>query len=571
LRGISRPGLVKSLYEKEIFSESQFYMLLRIKPISNPIRIPTGPRMFRAQLRTKFISNDAPRSFGIEASVNLPDSPSESSKGDESTGLDARSCLSTKQLLQMAEEAAVHPHGCDFALIDQVAIRCSEILHTLQPSEVVAFLQLFSRLDYVDSDFNDAFQAWLMQSVETFSDNHYPVLLASMLRMGIDQPVERQSLPDEGRQEANSISTPLMIKFLGETEQRVSRISEAGCLAILHSIVRRPKSKISQEMQSLVRTISVTTDFNKWGLALRIQAIHALSRLGIDNQEAIGSLLNSVTGESIARIPSANLQHLLSIIHNHANHHSEALWRPVLDMTVERIGQHVITRSMPLSTIAVTIGYLGRLGVSKPQVVNSLLMVFTGSNRPPRHPLETRITRRMISRILTDPQVDIAHLTGIVEGIDRLGLWDLHLAIPLALVTRRILLRDGIHNIKAAPLCQFSKVMLRRGFDVTDEQVRLVDSVIDAYIDDIASEGKVSTNWCLQSSPVSESPNDWRKRTILTLLEGLLKHEQYIRSTPTVIERCVEIREIIKSGDQAFELPSTVTCLLETVDAVEVS
>ena len=459
---------------------------------------------------------------------------------------------SGKLLLQLCEFSTTRVSPSDFALLASAIGRAVDVLPSFSASEFTGLLAVCARSDFVDSDFNEAVQGYLPSVLSSFSDNQFPVLFASILRLGIDQPLDRVPIPQTEEKQQPAQSSPLMVALIAEIVRRVPGIAEAGCLAMLHAIVRRPKTKITPEMETLVHEISESSRIDEWGPALRIQAIHALSRLGIHNDRAIASLLQSISYETVSRVPSANLQHLLSIIHNHADRQDPVIWRPVLDVCVERIGQPLIARSMQMATIAVTIGYLGRLKVRNEFVVNTLLNVFCGRNVANRKalftskPVQERINRKMIERILTDSQVDIAHLTSICEALDRLNLWDLPLAAPLAMVTRRIIFRDGLHNVKAAPLSLSTACFLRNSFGLTDDAVRSLDEHIDAQIDSVASEGRVSTNWCLQSTGEFDY-TDWRLRTVAALLEGLLKHEQYIRSTESAVRRCFELKELIAS------------------------
>ena len=468
-------------------------------------------------------------------------------------------------LVNLGEFCTSRLSAPDFAILSQVIHQSGKMLDTFSANEFVALLSLCSRVDYVDSDFIELVQQWLPAALSRFSANQLPVVFASVLRMGIDQPIDRlPQAPDD--KAAAAQSSPLMVALVGAMIDKIADVAEPGCLTILHSIVRRPKSKITPEMTALVNAISANSHLANWGLAMRIQAVHTLSRLGVDNQPAIASLLAAVTKESLVRIPSANLQHLLSIIHNHASVQSELLWRPVLFFTVERIGQPFITRSMQMATIAVTIGYLGRLNVRNERVIDSLLSVFTGA-KTRGGSVASRISLKMIERILTDSQVDMAHLTGIVEALDRLSLWDSPLAVPLAMVTRRIAIRDGLHNVKAAPLCQLAKVLLRNDFHLTDNEVSDIDRQIDQWIDEIDAKGSVSSNWALQSTGESDR-NEWRKVTVSTLLEGLLRHETYVRSTKSAIIRCAELKGLVSDPDSAVpypDLPENVRQFLDSV------
>ena len=451
-----------------------------------------------------------------------------------------------KDLQVLAEFAASKPDSLDFSVLGKVVGRASNLLTHFSSTQFVGLLTLLSRVDFVDSDFSQAVQEYLPNALPTFGDNQFPPIFCSILRLGIDQHIDRVPVPvgDESASACQQ-SLPFMVCLVNEMIKRVPNISESGCLAILHSIVRRPRAKITKEMDELVVAISQMSNISNWGLAMRIQAIHTLSRLGIHDQSMIESLLNSVDKQSCRRIPSGNLQHLLSIIHNHADKHSELVWRPVIDVCIARMQEAAVSRSMPMSTIAVTLGYLGRLGVVDMRVIEGLLCSFAGTKNTPQ--INYSIMDKLSSRILTDNQTDISHLSSILEALEKLGAWKLPLAIPLAMITRRLILRDGIHNIKAAPIALTTNVFIANDFPFTDSEVSEIDELIDASINTVVSESRLSPNWSLKSTTelVKTDKASWRQRTILTFLEGLLKHEQYIRSTPSAIQRCLGLRNSI--------------------------
>jgi hypothetical protein len=216
-----------------------------------------------------------------------------------------------------------------------------------------------------------------------------------------------------------------------------------------------------------------------------------------------------------------------------------------MDLVLYRLGDPMIARAMSMSTIAVTIGYIGRLGVPNDRLINTLLHFFSGNKKPG---VQDRISQRLVNRILSDPQLDMAHMTGILESINDLDLWGrVPLAIPLAIFTRRLVLRDGIHNVKATPLCQLAKVFLKNDdFGMSDEAFLAMDSAIDQAINETFTRGLVSTNWCLQGNVEGGGAAHWRTGTVFAILEGLLKHELYIKSTPSVIARCVDLRKTLK-------------------------
>ena len=328
---------------------------------------------------------------------------------------------------------------------------------------------------------------------------------------------------------------------------KIPFMSEAGCLTILHSILRKSRSRMTPELESLITAISDTAGIEKWSLHMQIQAIHSLSRLNVEDDSAVSSLLTACTRESLAKIPSQNLQHLLSIIHNHSDRTPTALWRPVLEQVVFRIGNPYIAYTMPMTTIAVTLGYLGRFPkINSLNVFNTLLNVFIcGKTKLVSINPVSLLTKRVIS----ESQIDIAHLTSIVEAIDRLNYWKLHACIPLFLTTTRLALRDGIHNVRAVPLCQLLVPLLKKHVDTTTASPS-VDSEIDAVIESVENRG----GWSLKTEVGALS----QTATIHLLLEGLLRHEQYIKMTPSVIERCLEIKRLIESGN----------CCLVTIDNV---
>lgn len=478
---------------------------------------------------------------------------------------------SIKDLLVMGEFAANKVTPPDYALFSSVVEASQSRLSFFSAVELSGLLALCARMDYVDSSFSEAIMDYLPTVLSNFPDNHFPQLLAACLRLGLDQPVDRVPLEDK----ASNISSPFMEALISEMVGRVSKISEGGCLAILHSIVRRPKGKISSEMDSLVRAISDTVNFENWSLSMRIQAVHALSRLGINNQSAIGALFLSVDADSITKIPSANLQHLLSIVHNHAAHHDADLCQRVLNVCMQRICHPAVSKTMPMATVAVTIGYLGRLGLSNGKAMDSLLRIFAGERLVEKKgrnlSLEDRITGKFIVKILTDPQVDVAHLTGILEAIDRLNMWHLPLSVPLLLITRRLIVRDGIHNVRTAPLGILCQCLLKEDFGLSGKRqlVKGLDIHIDKLIDAVPFKER-SGNWSLQSS--QELGNDsscWRRSTVLGLLEGLLKHEQYIKSaaaSPSVKERCMQIGSQIDSLIPWSDVPANIQTFFRGLD-----
>ena len=456
-----------------------------------------------------------------------------------------------RKLVYLGESIAGHSDGIDFAGLNEIVLQSRATLGDFGPNELVGLLTLVSRIDFVDSDFSESIQQHLPARLRDFADNHWPIIFTSVLRLGIDQPIDR--VPSSGSEDNGSIrqqSSPLMKALIDEIIPRVPRISESGCLAILHSIVRRPKLKITQEMEDLVSAICANGNISQWGLSMRIQAIHTLSRLGVTDNQMIRSLFENINSESVQRIASGNLQHLLSIIHNHADNHEEKVWRPVLDLCVSRLSEPVVARSMPMATIAVSIGYMGRLNVRNERVLNFLLMIFSGIKPKKLTAVSDENFSKLVTRVLTDSQIDIGHLGSILEALERLQAWHLPYSVPLALLTRRLILRDGIHNVKAAPICLTTNVFLRNTFGVSDKDVTTTDTLIDTTIAAVVESDKLSSNWSLKSTTelVPGENMDWRQRTNLTFLEGLLKHEQYIRSTASSIERCVGLGAFIKAN-----------------------
>lgn len=463
------------------------------------------------------------------------------------------SCDSPKRLIQFGEALANQGESVDFAGLNEVVARSRATLSEFRPSDLVGLLSLLSRLDFVDSEFNESIQEHLPKILKSFSDNHLPILFTSILRLGIDQPQDRIPSPsteDNTSPAVRQQSSPFMVALIQETIERVPRMAESGCLAILHSIVRRPKLKITPEMEALVASISARGNISHWSLSMRIQAIHTLSRLGFTDKEMIRSLFQSIDSETVRKIASANLQHLLSIIHNHADQYEESLWRPVIDLCVSRFSEPVVARSMSMATIAVSIGYMGRLNVRNDRVLNFLLSNFTGLKTKGKNgEISEENLKKLTTRVLTDSQIDIGHLGSILEALERLEGWRLPLAISLALLSRRLILRDGIHNVKAAPICLTTNVFLRNDFRLSDQDVVETDKAIDSFIASVVESGKLSSNWSMKST-TELVPGDhlsWRQRTNLTFLEGVLKHEQYIRSTSSAVDRCLGLRAFILS------------------------
>ncbi len=446
-----------------------------------------------------------------------------------------RGVSSSSLLLRLAEFSARNSANTDYGLLDACIRRSGATLTSFSPSELIGLLSLCSRIDFVDSDFNEAVQSFIPSILTKFKDNQYPILFSALFRLGMDQPVDRES-PDS----MVPRTLPFMTDLISEIIHRLPNISESGCLTILHSILRKPRSRLTPETLNLVHAISDQARIDSWPLHLRVQLIHSLSRFGVENTTLIDSLFSSITRESIMSIPPQNLQHLLSIIHNHAPAHAESIWAPALDVCLDRLSQPVVAKTMPMAIIAVTLSYLGRMDARSKRGFGNLLTAFmTGQSKLAKN-LEPsvlgRITEKSIERILTDPQVDIAHLTGIVEAIDRLGFWDMYFAVPLLLITRRLVLRDGIHNIRAAPLCQVAIAILNGAFgELGRSDFVSIDAKIDSHIASISAPG-----WSLiNEAVVASSQNE----TLALLLEGLVKHEPYIRTTQSVLDKCIKIRK----------------------------
>jgi len=467
-------------------------------------------------------------------------------------------------LLRLGEYAARNSSNVEYGLLDACVRRSAQLIASFTPGELIGLISLCARLDFVDSDFNEAVQTHIPSVLTQFKDNQYPILFASIFRLGIDQPVDRDIFTDSLAPK----TLPFMLDLITEIIRRLPNIPESGCLTMLHSILRKPRSRITPETLQLVHAISDQAQVGTWPLHMRVQVMHSLSRFGVENKPAIEALFSSITRESILSIPPQNLQHLLSIIHNHAQFHEKSIWVPALDVCLDRLSQPVIAKTMPMAIIAVTISYLGRLSPSDSthhlrRGFGNLLNAFmTGNSKLSKNldpSIEGRITEKSVRRILTDSLVDIAHLTGIVEAIDRLGYWDMYYAVPLVHITRRFMLRDGIHNIRAAPLCQLSIAILNGGLgELTRDEFRAIDKLIDSHIESVSSVG---TNWSLiNEAIVAPSHNE----TIALLLEGLLKHEAYIRTTQSVLDRCVKIRafEAVRKNEY---IPEKILLFLDSL------
>ena len=463
-------------------------------------------------------------------------------------------------LLRLGEYAARNSAKIEYGLLDACVRRSAQLLSSFSAGEFIGLLSLCARLDFVDSDFNEAVQVYIPSMLTQFKDTQYPVLFAAIFRLGIEQPIDR-----EYPETSSTRTLPFMVDLIGEIIRRLPNISESGCLTMLHSILRKPKSRTTSETLELVQAISDQAQIGSWPLHMRVQVMHSLSRFGVDTKPAIESLFSSITRESIQTVPPQNLQHLLSLLHNHAKYHDEKIWRPVLEMCLDRLSQPVIAKTMPMAIIAVTMSYLGRLGLIDKNLkrgFGNLLSAFlTGQTRLPKildPSITGRISDKMVRRILTDSLVDIAHLTGIVEAIDRLGYWDMYYASPLLFITRRFMLREGIHNIRAAPLCQLALAILNSGCgELTLKEFQAIDALIDSHIASVS----LGSNWSLiNEAVVAPSCND----TVALLLEGLLKHESYIRTTQSVLDRCVQIRSHsnFRTNDR---IPKNVVAFLDSL------
>ena len=451
--------------------------------------------------------------------------------------LDALELIKVEQnpsaLVEYSEWAASWPNGPNFAYLFVVMQRSSEIYSSFSSKQFINLVSLYSRLDFVDDSlckFVDEYLGSTVGNSGVISGAQYPILFCSLLRLGIDV--------DE--------------ILVGNIISQLSEISDSGCLMMLHSIIRRGKNRVSPAMMTLANNIA---DRTEWSLGMSIQAIHVLSRLDINNEDSIAKLFKDINIGTIKQIPAANLQHVLSIIYNHSKFHDRTVWEPVLTLVVKRIGEQCA--KFPLPTLAVTMAYLGRFSTDACLSNNTYLHVFdrllevfvTGSLKRGNPDFAT-----LVERILAPSSgLDIAHLTSVLEACERISSNSVYVNF-LLWVTIRLVLREGVHNVRAAPLCQLISAIIHH------TPIMRLDTCteIDQYINEAVLNGKVATSWSLKTN-VSYEMND--TDTIIFLLEGLLRHEQYIRATQSAIERCLEIRQKI----QSMTIPKNISQFLDSL------
>jgi hypothetical protein len=470
-------------------------------------------------------------------------------------------------LLRLAELSMGRIHPPDYGLLHQAVVRSGEVLSRFSCSELVGLLTLCARVEFVESSFSESLQSTLtVFRLNQFSPNQLPQLVSAILRLGLDLPVDRPVIEDTVG-DTPIPPSPLLCALVESILPRVSEIPEGGCLSIVHAVLRKGRFRTSPELQSLVTAILTQATLADWGLPMKIQALHAMSRLGIDNPTLLSGLLDMIRKRKnvLNRVPSANLQHLLSIIYVQARPALDVSeWQPVLHAVTERMVK--VAHTMPPAILATSIGYLGRFGNShlgwstNSTQLSSLVRIFmTGDDSAT--PCISSFLRRVLS---PDSSIDVSHLCGILETINSLGLGGESVQI-FFLTTVRLVEKDGVHNIKATPLCQLAEILLDNPewvAAVPVDEVMRVNSIVDSVVKEF---GELSTMWSLNVDCTELSP---RIDMTMHLLEGLMRHEQYVKSTGSVLDRIGRICESLERQNLWDEIPDSTRNFLGNMNNV---
>ena len=437
-------------------------------------------------------------------------------------------------LLKQSQLESSTKAGPDFALLYAVMNRSIELLPSFSPVDIVDLLTLLSRYDFVDSVFSSAVQSYLPTVIKTFGNNQYPVLFCSLIRLNIDQSAERLS------RDAPIPPSPLMECLVGEILPCLRDISGQNCLMMLHSIVRRGRGRITPEMRILAFAISEHPKMANWSLPLTIQLVHVLSRVGVENEKSVANLF-SLCSQSLAKVPGPNLQQLLSIVYNHSSKHEKSVWEPILQKVMRQISNPSVVRSMPLPSIAVTLNYLARIPCEVNVCVFETLLSWF---------LTAGGKQNSTQRILSDQGLDIAHLASVLEAANKVLPNSLH--TELFSLAMNLSLREGVHNIKAAPLCQ----LILSALSFQGSLISIQDEINACKAKNI-----VASHWSLKTELVKTMDLE---STCLLLLEGLLRHEQYILSTPSAVNRCLEVWKKLNE-QKSYQLPQNISAFFAKV------
>ena len=136
-----------------------------------------------------------------------------------------------ESILRLGLSAATPVGGADFALLDTIMHRSCAIITDFSPLQLSSLIGLYARHDFVDSKFIECLQNYLPGVISSFPNDQYPQLFASLLRLTIDQPVNKIAMPrDETVDKTTFVvpSSPLMMALVEEIVSRVSEIHEAG-------------------------------------------------------------------------------------------------------------------------------------------------------------------------------------------------------------------------------------------------------------------------------------------------------------------------------------------------------
>jgi hypothetical protein len=184
--------------------------------------------------------------------------------------------------------------------------------------------------------------------------------------------------------------------------------------------------------------------------------------------------------------------------------------------------------------------------------------VLVGRNRPARTKPELVVQGPMIGKILkefpiklaacihtltpADGSVDLTHLACTVHAIYELDAYS-EISVHLILVIRALLLKSGLHNLRAGSLANLIQVWAEIGNFFPDETVRSVDAAVEAHFDTHPSD-----------KFRAKIPIGLNKQQFLTLLiENFRRHENFIRTHSTSLRRVkLSLLAVEGAADEEF-------------------
>jgi hypothetical protein len=457
--------------------------------------------------------------------------------------------ISGWRLYRLAE-AVVKFDSIDYAILDEIANKIAlsgmeGFDHTL----FLAFYGFYSRYDY----FNEQFVTSVRSSILAKNTSEVVPINASQdsLLSSSDKPFtghHLQLLFNHLPKYASILDTDLNVTshLCSLAMPFLNTLSEPMLVNILIGLHRRRPQSLTPEMEVLIESYKkLILDFSPGGIATGVSLITKLQSTEAD-LEFVDTALNKIMHSEKAGLNIPHFQQLFAIISHNKNRfiykdkYIEYLISQFKSNSYGLQAAHVVTllaafmnlqiRDIPSMSIFVNT-LLGR-GVKEP-------IDFNDSSQSLSDMDILRGTQRCLYTLTpADNTVQGPHLACIVAAMEDLEVTRCKEVVLLLLVIRGLLIRTGLHNLKANSISGLISCYAR--LDVDEKTVKKVEAKITEYFE------KKSDERFRYEPDRFVTMEEFRSK----LIENLKRHEPYITSNWPVLSR---LKVAILAGELNFE------------------